>query len=77
MDDITLGADVPAPPDQVPSLTRRGFLQGAALTGGGLLAAGLAACAPATAPAWTYSPVSTPSPGGASPTPLPSPSATA
>jgi FtsP/CotA-like multicopper oxidase with cupredoxin domain len=77
MDDITLGADVPAPSDQVPSLTRRGFLQGAALTGGGLLAAGLAACAPATAPAWTYAPVSTPSPGGASPTPLPSPSASA
>jgi FtsP/CotA-like multicopper oxidase with cupredoxin domain len=37
------------------SLSRRGFLRGAALTGGGLLAAGLAACAPAAAPAsWKY-----------------------
>jgi FtsP/CotA-like multicopper oxidase with cupredoxin domain len=38
-------------------LSRRGFLRGAAITGGGLLAAGLAACAPtAGAPGWTYPP---------------------
>jgi FtsP/CotA-like multicopper oxidase with cupredoxin domain len=38
------------------SLSRRGFLRGAALTGGGLLAAGLAACAPTAATSWTYPP---------------------
>ena len=37
------------------SVSRRRFLRGAALTGGGLLAAGIAACAPSAAPAsWTY-----------------------
>jgi len=47
------------------ALSRRGFLRGAAVTGGGLLAATLAACAPAAAaPGWTYPPA----------TPLPSPS---
>lgn len=54
------------------ALTRRGFLRGAALTGGGLLAVGLAACAPtAIAPAFTYAPpVGTT--GGAAPSALPS-----
>ncbi len=42
-----------------PSLSRRGFLRGAALAGGGLVAAGLAACTPA-ASGWTYGPVVTP-----------------
>ena len=48
------------PPDQpalIPdSLSRRGFLRAAALTGGGLAAASIAACAPAAAPVWTFSP---------------------
>jgi hypothetical protein len=36
------------------SLTRRGFLRGAAVAGTGIVAATVAACAPAAAPAWTY-----------------------
>ncbi len=36
------------------SLTRRGFLRGAALAGTGLVAATVAACAPAAAPVWEY-----------------------
>ena len=77
MDDITPGAGVPAAPSPIgPNLTRRGFLQGAALAGGGLLAAGLAACAPGTAPAWTYAPAS-PTPSGAAPSPSPSATAAA
>jgi len=36
------------------SLTRRGFLRGAALAGTGLVAATVAACAPAAAPSWSY-----------------------
>ena len=47
-------APVTPPPDQpalIPdSLSRRGFLRAAALTGGGLAAASIAACAPAAAP---------------------------
>ncbi len=40
-----------------PALSRRGFLRTAALTGGGLLAVGIAACAPTTgAPKFTYAP---------------------
>ena len=39
-----------------PSLTRRRFLGGAAIAGGGLLAAGLAACAPGTQAGWTLGP---------------------
>ena len=77
MDDITPGAGVPAAASPIgPNLTRRGFLQGAALAGGGLLAAGLAACAPGTAPAWTYAPAS-PTPSGAAPSPSPSATAAA
>ncbi|MDO8485999.1 MAG: multicopper oxidase domain-containing protein [Candidatus Limnocylindrales bacterium] len=44
-------------PDEA-ALSRRRFLRTAALTGGGLVAAaGLAACAPASAPGWTLGPV--------------------
>jgi len=46
-------------------LSRRGFLRGAAVAGGGLAAAALAACTPgatASYPAWTYGPPAT---GGA------------
>jgi len=56
----------------VPDLTRRGFLRGAALTGGGIMAATIAACAPATpTPGWTYGPVATAAAPGGSPTPIP------
>jgi FtsP/CotA-like multicopper oxidase with cupredoxin domain len=59
------------------SLSRRGFLRTAALTGGGLVAVGVAACAPsAAAPGWTFGPASSAepgapssSPGGATPSP--------
>lgn len=57
-----------------PSLTRRKFLRGAALAGGGLIAAGVAACAPAATAGWTYGPQGVPSadPGAASPSAAPS-----
>ena len=57
------------------SLTRRGFLRGAAVTGGGLVAASIAACAPTSRAGWTFTP-STPGASGAA-TPLPSPTALA
>ena len=53
-------------------LTRRTLLRTGALTGGGLVAAALAACTPAAMPAWTYAP---PASAGAAPGPsAPSPS---
>lgn len=72
------------------SLTRRGFLRGAALAGTGLVAATVAACAPAAAPSWSYAtskpaplpsaPPATPVPTGmpgmsAAPSATPAPSA--
>ncbi|HXI45492.1 MAG TPA: multicopper oxidase domain-containing protein [Candidatus Acidoferrales bacterium] len=63
------------------TLTRRGFLRGAALAGGGIAAATLAACAPIASPAWTYGPLAgsstapNPTPGG--PTPAASAAASA
>ena len=56
-----------------PSVSRRRFLRGAALAGGGLIAAGVAACAPgATRPNWTFGPEGVPSaaPGAASASPV-------
>jgi FtsP/CotA-like multicopper oxidase with cupredoxin domain len=68
-------ADAGVASPATPELTRRGFLRGAAITGGGLMAASLAACAPATAtPGWTFGPAGTPAPGSpapATPTPIP------
>ena len=54
-------------------LSRRGFLRVAALTGGGLAAASIAACAPGAAPVWTFSPGRSMDPNA----PAPSASATA
>ncbi len=62
---------VPAPihPSHAPALSRRGFLRAATISGGGLIAAVVAACAPAgSAPAWTYGPT-TGTAAGASPGP--------
>ncbi|HEU4673018.1 MAG TPA: multicopper oxidase domain-containing protein [Candidatus Limnocylindrales bacterium] len=59
-----------------PSLSRRGFLRGAAVAGGGLLAAGVAACTAAPAPGWTFGP-GAPAPGSASAGPSPSPDGSA
>ena len=40
-----------------PNLSRRGFLRGAAITGGGIVAVAIAACAPAaTGAGWTFGP---------------------
>jgi manganese oxidase len=44
------------PPEPASALSRRGFLRSAAIAGGGLVAVGVAACAPATAPGWTFGP---------------------
>lgn len=58
--------DLQLPLPDEPSLSRRGFLRGAAIAGGGLIAAGVAACAPATTGAgWTLGP--TLAPDGAAP----------
>lgn len=58
----------------VPSLvavSRRRFLRGAAVAGGGLMATGLAACAPSVAaPGWTFGP---PAAGAPAPSPAPTP----
>jgi FtsP/CotA-like multicopper oxidase with cupredoxin domain len=55
--DTLLQVDLPTNPDPADSaLTRRGFLRGAALAGGGLVAVSLAACAPASAQNWTFGP---------------------
>jgi len=48
-----------------PDLSRRGFLRGAAIAGGGIAAATLAACTPgATSQPWTFGPIGTAAPGG-------------
>jgi FtsP/CotA-like multicopper oxidase with cupredoxin domain len=74
----------PAPTDPASALSRRGFLRSAAIAGGGLVAVGVAACAPAAAPGWTFGPTlshgaSSPSAGPASASPsmdhTPAPSA--
>jgi len=71
----TTSTDVPASIDGVTDptasdLSRRRFLRGAALTGGGLVAATLAACAPAsTNPAWTFGPLATAGSGSPAPGP--------
>jgi len=72
-------AEAPDPPSAVDpplgtpplsaALSRRGFLRGAAIAGGGLVAAGIAACTPAGAPTWTYGP-----PGSAAAAASPPPS---
>jgi FtsP/CotA-like multicopper oxidase with cupredoxin domain len=54
-------------PIVVPSLSRRGFLRGAALTGGGLLAATLAACTSTVTNGWSYPPQPSNAAGAASP----------
>ena len=53
------------------SLSRRGFLRAAALTGGGIAAASIAACAPAAAPVWTFSPRRSGDPNAAAASPSP------
>ena len=57
------------------ALSRRGFLVAAGLAGGGLVAASVAACAPATSPTWSFGPAA--SAGAASVPPSAAPSASA
>ncbi|MGZ6259052.1 MAG: multicopper oxidase domain-containing protein, partial [Candidatus Limnocylindrales bacterium] len=57
MDDNTLTDD---------GLSRRSFLRASALAGGGLVAASVAACAPALAPAWTFTPATSGTASGSS-----------
>jgi hypothetical protein len=74
-------SQVAAPPSGlvVPSegtLSRRGFLGAAAVAGGGIVAATVAACAPAAGAGWTFGPTFVPG-AAASPTPVPSADASA
>jgi FtsP/CotA-like multicopper oxidase with cupredoxin domain len=60
---------LPLPDQTDTTLSRRGFLRGAALAGGGLIAAGIAACAPAaTGAGWTFGPTASDA-AAATPTP--------
>ena len=59
------------------ALSRRGFLRGAAVTGAGLAAVGIAACAPATGAAWTFGPALSPAPAASGGQPPPSAAASA
>jgi manganese oxidase len=77
MEATSLSAPVPvvgSSPSEAPdepfsgAVSRRGFLRGAAIAGGGLVAATLASCTPAGAPTWTYAPGAS-SAAGASPSP--------
>ena len=67
--------DLPLPDLTESWLSRRGFLRGAALAGGGLLAAGLAACAPTATTSWTYPPPVSGTGAVGSGLPVPAPSA--
>ena len=58
------------------ALSRRGFLRGAAIAGGGLVAATIASCTPGGAPSWTYAPGSSQAAAASSP-PSAGPSAAA
>ena len=70
--------DPPAPEPSGSALSRRGFLRAAGLAGGGVVAASLAACAPAAAPDWTFGPGVTAGPATrrSSPPPAPGPGPT-
>jgi FtsP/CotA-like multicopper oxidase with cupredoxin domain len=70
---VSLPTEVePVTPSQSPTpeevaigpFSRRGFLRSAAIAGGGIVVASVAACAPAAAPAWTYPPGTPPPPAG-------------
>src|SRR5689334_24822334 len=58
-----------APSDGI-GVSRRGFLRGALLAGGGVVATSVvAACTPALAPSWTAVPIGAPPTSGPGPTP--------
>jgi FtsP/CotA-like multicopper oxidase with cupredoxin domain len=74
---MTTDPAILASPDQPTDLSRRGFLRGAVLAGGGVVAATVAACAPGVTPApWTLGPVGGPNPTSrVGPTPASTPGA--
>jgi FtsP/CotA-like multicopper oxidase with cupredoxin domain len=73
--DTTTHDPLPIPGQTDPALSRRRFLTGAAMAGGGLVAVGLAACAPAaTAGGWTFGPQLSAGPSAAPPLAVASPS---
>ena len=53
-------ADSGVTPSDAPNLSRRGFLRAGAIAGGGIAAATLAACAPASPPSWSFPPPPSP-----------------
>jgi len=57
--------------EAISSLSRRGFLRVAGLAGGGLMAASVAACQAAAAPAWSFGPVATAGAASQAPTTAP------
>src|SRR5262245_14271374 len=67
-------ASTPAPIN-LHDLSRRGFLRGAVVVGGGAVAATIAACTPAVAPTWTAAPVGAPATPGPATSPAPAASA--
>jgi FtsP/CotA-like multicopper oxidase with cupredoxin domain len=69
MDTPTPQADLHHPLPDGSSLTRRGFLRGAAITGGGLVVAGIAACTPTGQAGWTFPAAPSSAPGAASASP--------
>jgi FtsP/CotA-like multicopper oxidase with cupredoxin domain len=69
VDNLTNPTSVPAAeaadPAEPSALSRRGFLRTAAVAGGGLVAASVAACAPGAAvPSWSYAPPASGAPAG-------------
>ena len=58
---------MPSPRLIDPSLSRRRFLRGAAVAGGGLVVATVAACSPTGGPAWSLGPTFDPNAGSPSP----------
>ena len=77
MDTTTPQADLHDTPAGSSPLSRRGFLRGAALTGGGLMVAGIAACTPTAQAGWTFPVAPSAAAGAASASPAGSPVATA
>ncbi len=68
----------PDPADEAAgALSRRGFLVAAGLAGGGLVAASVAACAPATSPSWSFGPAASAGAESVPPSSAPSASASA
>jgi FtsP/CotA-like multicopper oxidase with cupredoxin domain len=67
MDTSAPQADLQNPTIEASPLTRRGFLRGAMLTGGGLIAAGIAACTSTSQAGWTFPPAPSGAAGATSP----------